>query len=383
MSLSAPSPISIPFLYPLPAEDELSKFVGLPLHHPSIPTPAAVLDLAKVEANCVNMLAAVSSLSVRFRAHVKTHKTSQLTRLQVGESNDVRLIVSTIVEAEQLVPLLHSYQLAGAKVNVLYGVPLRPSAVSRLADVANALGEGSVTVMIDHVEQLLALKQFKHFAASAARVFVKVDAGTHRAGIAPSSSQMAGLLQELLAMEGSGDLIFNGYYSHAGHSYDGNSLDDAMSMLKLEIDVCKAAASSAPRHPFKEKRLVFSVGASPTALSIQNLQDKRVPSTAAKSLQEAMDLDQASFELELHAGVYSLLDMQQVATRARHVEGDPHDAIALTILAEVCSLYPEREKTRSVDCRRFSGSWTRAVQGLCWLGCRGAMELGGPSASCR
>ena len=121
---------------------------------------------------------------------------------------------------------------------------------------------------------------------------------------------MASLLDEILSMEGAGDLTFNGYYSHAGHSYDGNSPDDAMSMLKLEINVCKAAASHAPAHAFKEKSVVFSVGTSPTALSVQNLQSGKVSSNAARSLQEAMQLDQASFELELHAGVYPLLDMQ-------------------------------------------------------------------------
>jgi D-serine deaminase-like pyridoxal phosphate-dependent protein len=266
----------------------------------------------------------------------------------VGGSKDVRLIVSTIVEAELLLPLLHSYQLAGARVNILYGLPLGPSSVPRLANVAKALGEDSITVMIDHVDQLPALKQFKTFTDFPARVFVKVDAGTHRAGIGPSSKQMAGLLHEILSMEASRDLTFNGYYSHAGQSYSGNSPDDAMSMLKLEIDVCKAAASHAPAHAFKGRRVVFSVGASPSALSIQNLQSGNVSSKAARSLQEAMDLDQSSFELELHAGVYPLLDMQQVATRARHFQGDPHDAIALTILVEVCSLYPERERPEAL-----------------------------------
>jgi D-serine deaminase-like pyridoxal phosphate-dependent protein len=119
-------------------------------------------------------------------------------------------------------------------------------------------------------------------------------------------------------------------------------------MLKLEIDICKAAVKHAPSHALKGKRVVFSVGASPTTLSIQNLQSGKVSSNAARSLQEAMDLDQASFELELHAGVYPLLDMQQVASRARHFQGDPHDAIALTILAEVCSLYPERERPEAL-----------------------------------
>ena len=186
MSDSASIPTPVPLLYPLPAEDELNTFVGLPLHHPSIPTPAAVIDLSIARVNCNAMLAAVSSLSVSFRTHVKTHKTSQLTRLQVGESSkDVRLIVSTVIEAEQLLPLLHDYILAGAKVNVLYGVPLGPSSVPRLAKVAKILGQGSVTVMIDHVDQLTALQQFKASAGFPARVFVKVDAGTHRAGVGP------------------------------------------------------------------------------------------------------------------------------------------------------------------------------------------------------
>ena len=349
MSNAVPTSFSVPSLYPLAAKDGLDSFVGLSLDHPSIPTPAAIIDLGTARENCAAMLSAVSSLSVSFRAHVKTHKTSQLARLQVGEfSKDVRFIVSTIIEAEQLLPLLHSFKAAGAKVNVLYGVPLGPSSVLRLADVAKVLGENSVTVMIDHVDQLPALKHFKDIAGFTARVFVKVDAGTHRAGIGPSSTQMTGLIHEILVMEGTGDLTFNGYYSHAGHSYGGNSPDDAMSMLKLEIDVCKAAASHAPAHAFIGKRVVFSVGTSPTALSIQNLQSGKASSNAAKSLQEAMDLDQASFELELHAGVYPLLDLQQVATRARYSDGDPHRTIALTILAEVCSLYPERERPEAL-----------------------------------
>ena len=295
------------------------------------------------------MLSAVSSLSVSFRAHVKTHKTSQLTRLQVSESSkDVRLIVSTVIEAEHLLPLLCSYKLAGAKVNVLYGVPLRLSSVARLANVAKVLGEHSVTAMIDHVDQLPALKEFKASAGFPAMTFIKVDVGTHRAGVGPSSTQIAGLLDEILSMEGAGDLTFNGYYSHAGQSYGGNSPEDAMSMLKLEIDTCKAAASHAPAHAFQEKRVVISVGASPTALSIQNLQNEKVSSNAARSLQEAMNFDPASFELELHAGVYTLLDMQQVATRARDLQSDPHDSIALTILAEVCSLYPERKRPEAL-----------------------------------
>lgn len=123
-----------------------------------------------------------------------------------------------------------------------------------------------------------------------------------------------------------------------------------MALLKHEIDVCRSAAAHASPNiaDGKNRRLVFSVGASPTALSIQNLQHTNSPSSVARSLQDSMDLDKTSFELELHAGVYPLFDVQQVATHARHFDTDPHDSIALTVLAEVCSLYPERERPEAL-----------------------------------
>jgi D-serine ammonia-lyase len=49
-----------------------SRFVGRLLQQ--VPTPALVLDLAKVEANCNLMLDAVQRLELGWRAHIKTHK---------------------------------------------------------------------------------------------------------------------------------------------------------------------------------------------------------------------------------------------------------------------------------------------------------------------
>ena len=39
--------------------------------------------------------------------------------------------------------------------------------------------------------------------------------------------------------------------------------------------------------------------------------------------------------------------MLQVATRVRHFGGDPHHAITLTIVADVCSLRPQREQPKA------------------------------------
>ena len=60
-------------LLPLPSQAELRQvFIGKTLGN--VPTPAAVLDKAVVQRNCLQMLKACEALQVGFRPHVKTHK---------------------------------------------------------------------------------------------------------------------------------------------------------------------------------------------------------------------------------------------------------------------------------------------------------------------
>lgn len=310
--------------------------MGQKLHN--VPSPAAVIDLAKATTNCRLMLDAVHRLGAKFRAHVKTHKTTELTKLQVGlDCKDVRLVVSTVIEAEHLVPLLLDYQSEGATVNVLYGVPLGPSHIERLASVGQALGPGSVSVMIDHPEQLNMLSKYAALAGSPASIFIKTDSGSVRAGIGPVSAQMTELVRAASELQQANGALLHGFYTHAGHSYIGSSPSDAMSTLAHEISVCQEAAKILPSTSFPP---TISVGASPTILSVQNLFSDSPSSTpASKRLSSLLTSTTQNFTLELHAGVYPLLDMQMNATHARP---SPTSDIALTVLAEVCSLYPNR-----------------------------------------
>jgi D-serine deaminase-like pyridoxal phosphate-dependent protein len=56
-----------------------SHFIGTKLQ--DLPTPCAVLDLAKVEVNCQRMLNAVRRLRLGWRPHIKTHKVCYITSL--------------------------------------------------------------------------------------------------------------------------------------------------------------------------------------------------------------------------------------------------------------------------------------------------------------
>ena len=60
-------------LLPLPTHAALREaFIGKNLK--DVPTPAAVLDKAVVQRNCLQMLRACEILELGFRPHVKTHK---------------------------------------------------------------------------------------------------------------------------------------------------------------------------------------------------------------------------------------------------------------------------------------------------------------------
>lgn len=325
----------------VPSVDELkAKYVGRSIN--DLPPPSAIIDVAKVEQNAKLMLDAVHELGFSFRAHVKTHKTRELARYQVGlASKDVRLVVSTVAEAEFMLPVLLEYKKQGAKVNLLYGIPAGPSAVDRLAAVGRQLGKDGFTFMIDHVAQFAVLKRFKELAGYPAYAFLKCDAGQHRAGLAPGANEMIDLVDKVAALEDEGQVKLLGFYTHNSNSYSGSSPDEAMAYLQQEIDACREATKNLDKQ--RTSLLVISVGASPTALSIQNiLPSSASSSTSAKALKEALQLTTSNFELEIHAGVYPLFDMQQVAAQSRSFTTDPHDAIAVTVLAEVCSLYPNR-----------------------------------------
>ena len=120
--------MATPSLYPSPSQAVLrDMFVGKPLAE--VPAPAVILDAAVLRRNCAMMLQATETLGVQFRAHVKTHKTIELARLQIGddirsngtpsnEGRPVRLIASTVTEIEHMLPWLQECRSRGREVNV-------------------------------------------------------------------------------------------------------------------------------------------------------------------------------------------------------------------------------------------------------------------------
>ncbi|KAK4648035.1 uncharacterized protein QC761_106570 [Podospora bellae-mahoneyi] len=347
-----------------------SRFVGKTLDQ--VPTPSVILDLAKLETNCNGMLEATEKLGLLWRAHIKTHKTTELTRLQVGndKSTPVNIVVSTIIEAENILPLLKEYQSKGRKVNVLFSFPLFPSAASRLADLSAQLGPDSISLMIDHPDQLVSAATIAHTTgAYPPLVFIKIDGGYHRAGVQPSPSFATGestqgdsshpsevLIDAVLEAEKQNKCVLHGVYIHAGHSYGTRTDWAALGYLAQEFQICldfaEAIRKRSPGH-----KLVLSVGATPTATTIQHPSiissgDNNNGDSSVQKLKEfitAQSKTENPFSLEVHAGVYSTLDLQQLATHARDSSLLKADDIAISVLAEIASLYPSRGKNSTTE----------------------------------
>ncbi|KND90720.1 D-serine dehydratase [Tolypocladium ophioglossoides CBS 100239] len=343
--------------YPTSPKDALAAlYVGKSTR--DVPTPAAVINVAAARRNCARMLQACEKLNLGWRAHVKTHKTVELTRLQVGAdaSRPVSLIVSTLAEAEFLLPMLTEYRSQGRGVNVLYGLPIAQNAVSRLAAVAKALGEGSVSVLLDDPAQLAVASELQGLSGVVPHAHIKIDMGGRRAGVAEDSARFMELADAALDAHRQGTIRLSGLYSHAGHSYGGDSRVAAIKMMQEEVGAmlrgadrlrARATDRALPALP----SLVVSAGASPTALSVQNLlagedgADSVAPELQAEttSLSALFGLvKERGHAVEIHAGVYPTLDLQQLAAHSLSSSRLSWGDMALTVLADVHSVYPGR-----------------------------------------
>ncbi|KAB2574191.1 D-serine dehydratase [Lasiodiplodia theobromae] len=299
------------------SQDYLKSFIGRPALE--LPTPSLVLSKPVIEKNCKRLHDDVKSLGIGFRPHVKTLKSEEVTRLMLGDVSR-GAVASTLREIRGLLPLAKE----GLLDDVLYGLPIRPAALPELLTLSTSL---KILLMLDHPSQITHLEAFAAAQATAGTpapvwsCFIKIDMGTHRAGIPLASPTLRTLIA---AAEASPAVRIHGFYCHAGHAYASRTADAAAAVLRDEVGAAVEAAKllSATR-PVTDKAVV-SFGSTPTAHVVASLK---------------AELEQQNLALELHAGNFPANDLQQLGTGCV-AEGDQ----AVRVLAEVCSVYPERDE---------------------------------------
>ncbi|KAF3023090.1 hypothetical protein E8E14_013279 [Neopestalotiopsis sp. 37M] len=266
-------------------------YIGRPIAE--LPTPSLIVSLPIVERNIAALHKDVETLGIDFRPHVKTLKTLEITRMMLGNGKYRSVVASTLAEIRGLLPLVKEGQL----------------------DELEALRKSlRILLMVDNEQQLDALEAYN--VSEPWEIFIKLDVGSHRAGVATESPALRSLVERA---EKSSAVKIYGFYCHAGHSYGGRSREAAEETLAVEITSVLNAAALLP----KDRDLIVSIGATPTAHVVSAFKHK-VPS---------------NIKLELHAGNFPCNDLQQVSTTLVS-ESDQ----AIRVATEVCGVYPERNE---------------------------------------
>jgi D-serine deaminase-like pyridoxal phosphate-dependent protein len=139
----------------------------------AVSTPALIVDLGVFEANVAAMAALVDGSGKTIRPHVKTHRTPELARRQLGGSA-IGVTCATVGEAEAMVD-------AGIEDVFVANEVVDRNKVARLAALAR---RARIAVAVDDPEPVALLAQEATRASVTIDVLLDVDILLHRCGVA-------------------------------------------------------------------------------------------------------------------------------------------------------------------------------------------------------
>ncbi|GAA3940774.1 DSD1 family PLP-dependent enzyme [Actinomadura viridis] len=258
-----------------------------------VPTPALLVDRARMEANLAAMAGALGAAGVALRPHFKTSKCVAVARRQLAHGA-IGFTCATPAEVALL-------QDAGVEDVLWAHQPVGPA---KVAFAVRALARGGLTVALDSVEAAGPLARAAEAAGVEVPFVLEVDTGLHRAGVDPDRAvRVAAELAALPALRMRGVLTHEGHL--AAHGSDRAGLEAAGGLagrtLALVAGELRAAGHACP---------LVSVGSTPGATS----------APFAEGVTEA------------RPGTYVYFDANQVGLGSARIE-----QCAQTVLARVTS----------------------------------------------
>lgn len=245
-----------------------------------IGTPALLLDEARMSRNIDRLAAQAEALGVTLRPHLKTAKSTEVSRRLGGP-----ITVSTLAEAE-------AFHAAGHG-DILYAVGIAPQKLPRV-QALRAQG-CDLTVILDSAAQAEAV------AGAGVPALIEIDSDGHRGGLAPDAPA---LVEVGRILHGAG--LLRGVITHAGESYGASGREAHAEFAEMERSATVRAAEALRGAGLPCP--VVSIGSTPTAHAARDL----------------------SGVTELRAGVYMFFDLVMAGIGVCEV-----DDIALSVLTTV------------------------------------------------
>ncbi|TVP74466.1 MAG: D-TA family PLP-dependent enzyme [Gemmatimonadales bacterium] len=175
-----------------------------PLPPAAVETPAAIVDLDRIRRNIGQTLEGLGRQGLRWRPHVKTHKSRALAREQL-RAGAVGLTVATPREAEVMADLTDDLLLAHPPVGPKVERVVRVAQLTRLR------------VALDHQGPLEALSVASGRAGTHLGILVELDVGMGRVGVGDSRDvlRLAAAAHELPGLSFDGVLFYPGHLTPA------------------------------------------------------------------------------------------------------------------------------------------------------------------------
>lgn len=142
-------------------------------------TPAAIVDVRKMEKNIAAMQERMNALRVKFRPHVKTSKCVDVAQAQIA-AGARGITVSTLKEAENF--------FAAGIVDILYAVSIVPSKLPRV--MALRKRGCDLKIVVDNASAALGIVEFCKTAGESLEVWIEVDTDGHRSGLKPEEDAL-------------------------------------------------------------------------------------------------------------------------------------------------------------------------------------------------
>ncbi len=219
-----------------------------------IDSPALLIYKDRVAANIKTMIKIAGDVS-RLVPHVKTHKMGEIVKMQL-EAGISQFKCATIAEVEMLTA-------AGAK-NILLAYQLNNAKAKRFLVLIKKYPEIEFASLIDNFGSAKMLNDLFQKENLKANVFIDVDAGMHRTGIALAAGVPANndpIFDLFLELQNLPNINFEGLHIYDGHIRDEDfeirkqKVEDAFVQVNILINKIKDSG-------FKEPKIIS--GGTPT-----------------------------------------------------------------------------------------------------------------------
>lgn len=210
-------------------------------------TPSFLVDLDVLEKNIKEMADICKKNNKELWPMVKTHKSSQIARMQY-EAGIGGFLVGTIDEAEKLI------ENGFEDIALAYPV----ASEENILRVIDLLKRANIIVSFDGEEAAKKFNEALKKEGLKAEYLIIIDCGLNRFGVKPES---AGNLAKILSKYD--NLKMKGISTHPGQVYSATNIEEVKEVAQEEIKSLETAVSSLKESGFEAE--MVATGSTPTA----------------------------------------------------------------------------------------------------------------------